>query len=194
MGGWPCKRRPLRAPRSHRWPWRRGSRGSLVGLCTALLLVGATVSGPRLPEWRAEASDVRVERDGNVLLARRSPAVPFERLEQLLTGIEQRPAPRGAIRLVREGAGQLIDYFLCVTPEGRLVVGQQLWRRDPGSGDYVFERGELARAYSPLEGDGTWTWMFHIAVARESDVTLVARADGDRWPVRFVTISVLGAS
>ena len=135
-----------------------------------------------------------VERDGNVLLARRSPPVPFERLEQLLTSIEQRPAPRGAIRLVREGTGQLIDYFLCVTPEGRLVVGQQLWRRDPGSGDYVFERGELARAYSPLEGDGTWTWMFQFAVARESDVTLVARADGDRWPVRFVTISVLGAS
>jgi hypothetical protein len=155
-----------------------------------LLIVGATPA-PQPPTWRAEGADLRVEQGGNTLMARREATVAYETLDRLLAGIESREASRPAIRLVRGAPGQLIDYHFCVTSDGRLVVGQQVWRGDPGSAGYVFERAELARAYSPLEGDGTWTWLVEISVARESEVTLVARADGDQWPVRHVSMTVL---
>jgi hypothetical protein len=154
-------------------------------------MVGAAPPASPPPPWRAQSSDLRVERDGNLLVARRSATVGYETLERLLDGIESRAVAAPAIRLVRGAPGQLIDYVFCITPDGRLVVGQQVWRLDTATGGYVFERGELARAYSPLDGEARWTWLVEIAVGRESDVTLVTRADNDRWPVRNVFMTVL---
>jgi hypothetical protein len=168
----------------------RHRAGRWLVLLSLLLLVGATPL-PQPPAWRAEATDLRVERAGNMLVARREVTVAYDTLDRLLVGIESREASRPAIRLVREAPGQLIDYYFCVTADGRLVVGQQVWRRHPGSAGYAFERAELARAYSPLEDNGTWTWLLDISVARETEVTLVARADGDQWPVRHVSLTVL---
>ena len=168
----------------------RFGRRSLVALCL-LLMVGAAPPAPPPSPWRAEASDLRVERDGNLLVARRSATVGYETLERLLEGIESRALAPPAIRLVRGAPGQLIVYFFCITPDGRLVVGQQVWRFDTATGGYVFERGEMARAYSPLDGEASWTWLVDVSVGRESEVTLVARADNDRWPVRNVLMMVL---
>jgi hypothetical protein len=56
----------------------------------------------------------------------------------------------------------------------------------------VFERGELARAYSPLEGGGPWTWLIDLPLARESEAAIVVRAEGE-WPLRSVSINLLRA-
>ena len=139
-------------------------------------------------EWDGGRADLRVVREGNTLLARASAPVRYSQVGDMLAAIE-RPVTPAAMRLRRMAPGQLVDYFFCVTMEGRLVVGQQQWREDPTRG-WVFERGELTRAYSPLESDGPWTWLIEMPVARESEAMIVVRAEGE-WPLRSVSMSLL---
>ncbi len=156
----------------------------------ALLIVLAPwPSGAQVPtEWSAEGADLRLVREGNTLLARTSAPVRYSQVSGMLADLA-RPVAPAAMRLTRVAPGQLIEYFFCITMEGRLVVGRQLWREDPAR-RWVFERGELARAYSPLESAGPWTWLIDVPLARESHATIVVRADGE-WPLRSVSIDLL---
>ena len=164
------------------------SRPMVLGL---LLVLAPSPSAAQVPsEWDGGGADLRVVREGNTLLARASVAVRYSQVGDMLAAIEQ-PVTPAAMRLRRVAPGQLVDYFFCVTMEGRLVVGQQQWREDPSRG-WVFERGELTRAYSPLESDGPWMWLIELPFARESEAMIVVRADGE-WPLRSVSMNLLRA-
>lgn len=154
-----------------------------------LLVLGPSPGAAQVPaEWNAGGADLRLVREGNTLLARTSAPVRYSQVSDMLAGIEQ-PMTPAAMRLMRTAPGRLVDYFFCVTLEGRLVLGQQVWRQDAAR-RWVFERGELARAYSPLESGGPWTWLIDIPLARESEAMLVVRAEGE-WPLRAVSVNLL---
>ncbi len=154
-----------------------------------LLVLAPWPSAAQVPtEWSAGGADLRLVREGNTLLARAWAPVRYSQVAEMLAEIE-RPVTPAAMRLTRVAPGGLVDYFFCVTLEGRLVVGQQLWREDPAR-RWVFERGELARSYSPLESEGPWTWLIDIPLARESEAMIVVRAEGE-WPLRSVSINLL---
>jgi hypothetical protein len=158
-------------------------------MLAVLVLLAPWPSAAQVPtEWSPAGADLRVARDGNTLLARASAPVRYSVVADMLSDIE-RPATPAAMRLTRVAPGQIVDYFFCVTMEGRLVVGQQRWREDAARG-WVFERGELARAYSPLESEGPWTWLIDIPLARESEAMVVVRAEGE-WPLRSVSVNLL---
>ena len=161
--------------------------------CSALLGVLVTLSpwpsaAQVLSEWSSGGTDVRVVREGNTLLARGVVPVRYSQVADMLNDL-QRPLSPAAMRLTRVAPGGLVDYFFCVTPEGRLVVGQQVWRHD-ASRRWVFERGELARSYSPLDSGGPWTWLVDLPLARESETIVLVRAEGE-WPLRSVSVNLL---
>jgi hypothetical protein len=163
--------------------------------CSVLLAVvialGPSPGETQVPlEWSPAGTDLRVVREGNTLLARGLAPVSYSQVADMLNDLS-RPLKPAAMRLTRVAPGQLVEYFFCVTLEGRLVVGQQVWREDP-SRRWVFERGELARAYSPLESGGPWTWLIDVPLARESEAAIVVRAEGE-WPLRSVSINLLRA-
>jgi hypothetical protein len=164
------------------------SCSALLGVLTALTPLAGAAQVPL--EWSAAGTDLRVVREGNTLLARGLAPVPYSQVSDMLNDIGKPLAP-AAMRLTRLAPGRLVEYFFCVTLEGRLVVAQQIWREDP-SRRWVFERGELSRAYSPLESGGPWTWLVDVPLARESEATVVVRAEGE-WPLRSVSINLLRA-
>lgn len=167
-------------------------RSIVLGLLIVLAASPGTAQVPsewRVPsEWDTGGGDLRVVREGNTLLARGTAPVGYSQVSDLMTDIVRPMAP-SALRLTRVAPGQLVDYFFCVTLEGRLVVGQQIWREDPAR-RWVFVRGELARAYSPLESGGPWTWLIDIPLARESEAPLILRAEGE-WPLRSVSVNLV---
>jgi hypothetical protein len=169
-----------------------GARARLVS-CSALLGLLVTLApwpsaAQVLPEWNGGGADVRVVREGNTLLARAVVPVRYSQVTDLLNDL-QRPVSPAAMRLSRVVAGRLVDYFFCVTLEGRLVVGQQVWRQE-ASRRWVFERGELTRSYSPLDSGGPRTWLVDVPLARESETIVVVRAEGE-WPLRSVSLNLL---
>jgi hypothetical protein len=154
-----------------------------------LLVLAPPPSAAQVPsEWSSGGTDMRLVREGNTLLAPGLAPVRYSQVADMLSDIE-RPLSPAAMRLTRVVPGRLVDYFFCVTLEGRLVVGQQVWRQD-ASRRWVFERGEIARSYSPLESGGPWTWLIDVPLARESEATIVVRAEGE-WPLRSVSINLL---
>ena len=165
---------------------RRLSWSALLGL---LVTVAPWASAAQvLSEWSSGGTDLRVVREGNTLLARGVVPVHYLRVADLLDDL-RRPLSPAAMRLTRVAPGRLVDYFFCVTAEGRLVVGQQVWRQD-ASRRWVFERGELARAYSPLESGGPWTWLVDVPLARESEAMMLVRGEGE-WPLRSISLNLL---
>jgi hypothetical protein len=98
------------------------------------------------------------------------------------------PARASALRLIRSAPPEIVEYVLCVTSEGVLVVGRQVLGFDFATQRYVFSRGEIERSYPPLEQAGPWTWLLAIPVSRERTVVLEVRSDGPRSPVESVTI------
>jgi hypothetical protein len=165
-------------------------RLTVCAIVLGLLFVLAPSPGAaQVPaEWNARGDDLRLVREGNTLVARGTAPVRYSQVSDLMADIGRPMAP-SVMRLTRVAPGQLVDYVFCVTLEGRLVVGQQVWWEDASRG-WVFERGELARAYSPLESGGPWTWLVDVPLARESPATIVVRAEGE-WPLRTVSINVL---
>ena len=163
-------------------------RAGLLALAALLTLPGtATGQAPRPP--RDEPPSLRVRGDGNELVALRRAPVPYATIEQLSGEIARAlPARARAMRLTRAEPPELIDYILCVTSEGALVVGQQRHRFDFIERRFVFDRGEIARGYSPLERPGPWVWLLDVALAREHPLTLQLRAERAGWPVDSVTI------
>jgi hypothetical protein len=157
-------------------------------LALALVAPGADAQ-PRPPAARPPAP-IRVQSGGNELIAARTAPVRHRELEQLLAEIG-RPDARAAapIRVVRAAPPQMIDYVLCVTSAGTLVVGERVETFDERQRRYVFTRGGIARSYPPLEeGDG-WLWLVEVRLSREAAVTLEMRAPA-RWPVDAVGVAV----
>jgi hypothetical protein len=165
---------------------RRTSWAMALGVL--LVLVPGPGAAQVPSEWSSAGTDVRLVREGNTLLVHGLAPVRYSQVSDMLTALE-RPQSPAAMRLTRVAPGRLVDYFFCVTLEGRLVVGQQVWREDVAR-RWVFERGELARSYSPLESGGPWTWLIDVPLARESEATIVVRAEGE-WPLRSVSINLL---
>src|SRR3989449_11727619 len=92
------------------------------------------------------------------------------------------------IRIVRAAPQQMIDYVLCVTRDGTLVVGARTETFDPGERRYVFTKGEIVRSYRPLDAPEGWLWLVEVALSREMTVTLEVRAPAS-WPAESVTVT-----
>ncbi len=151
----------------------------------------AAGSQPKPPEGRDR---IEVEHGGNRLTVWRAVPVASSRLEQFVLEIQHPlPARVRAARLWRTAPRQIIDFALCVTPDGTLIVGRQILSFDPAVGRYIFARGEIERGYPPLEQAGPWTWLVNIPVSRELTAALEIRAASGRGPVSYVTIAVAGS-
>jgi len=157
-----------------------------IGIMTAL---PSLAEGQARPATSAEWASLRI--DGNELTARRTASVVYRSLEALTAALERRlPEPSRAIRLVRASPPQTIDYTLCVTPEGTLVLAQQMFGMDPQTLRPVPVSHGLTRAYPPLEHTGSWMWLVALPVNREVTATLIVRSTTAGWPVRSVTIDL----
>lgn len=160
---------------------------SLVGIWIVTAFA-PSVEAQALPSPAAEWVSLRS--DGNELSARRT-AVPYRSLEALTAALEHRLPDRSrALRLVRTSPPQTIDYTVCVTSDGTLVLGEQVFGLDRETRRNVPVRHGLTRAYPPLEHVGSWIWLVALPVSREVTVTLVVRATSPGWPVGSVTIDV----
>lgn len=162
-----------------------GSR--LLALVAVLALVvpaaGQTGSLP--------SDQVSLRSEGNELVAWRRAPVLYRTLEALTTAVERPLGPRSrAIRVVRAVPPEIIDYILCVTGDGTLILGEQVFAVDTRYERNVFLRGGIARAYMPLDRPGPWVWLVEVPVGREMNATLVVWATTARGPVRDVVIDV----
>src|SRR5437879_2654720 len=142
-------------------------------LVVALVLVAAFVDGQPLPTGGQPAAALRLQSGGNELVAAPQAIVASPTLEQLTGEIGVPLAMHEApIRVVRASPPQTIDYVLCVTKDGTLVVGERVHTFDDAQGRYVFTRGEIARSYPPLGEAGAWRWLIQVPLSREVTVTL----------------------
>ena len=155
----------------------------------ALVLVAAVVDAEPLPAGERPAVPFRLLSGGNELVVAPQAPVAYTTLEQLTGAIGAPLATREApIRVVRASPPQTIDYVLCVTKDGTLVVGERVHTFDDAQGRYVFTRGGIARSYPPLDATGAWRWLIEVPLSREVTVTLELRAHA-RWPVEAVSVA-----
>jgi hypothetical protein len=137
----------------------------------------------------ADRAPLRIHGGGNELIVAREAPVAYTRLEQLVEDLRRSPEPRAApIRVVRAWPPALIDYVLCVTSDGTLVVGEQTQTFDPGVHRFVVTKREIARSYRPLHTTEGWLWLVEVVLSRDTRVTLELRAPGP-WPVEGVTVT-----
>ena len=162
--------------------------GSLWGI-VALVLVAAFVDPEPLPTGERPAVPFRLLSGGNELVVAPQAPVAYTTLEQLTGAIGAPLATHEApIRVVRASPPQTIDYVLCVTKDGTLVVGERVHTFDDAQGRYVFTRGGIARSYPPLDATGAWRWLIEVPLSRDVTVTLELRAHA-RWPVEAVSVA-----
>jgi hypothetical protein len=155
----------------------------------SMALVAARAEGQPRPPAAVDRSPIRVQSGGNELVALRQAPVAYTTLEQLVADVGRPAANRRApIRVVRAAPQQTVDYVLCVTSGGTLVVGERVHTFDVGQRRYVFTRGEMSRSYPPLDVPDGWLWLVEIPVSRETSVTFELRARG-RWPVEVITVT-----
>ena len=155
----------------------------------SVALVAARAEGQPRPPAAVDRSPIRVQSGGNELVALRRAPVAYTTLEQLVADIGRAAADRPApIRVVRAAPQQTIDYVLCVTSSGTLVVGEREHTVDVGERRYVFTRGEISRSYPPLDAPDGWLWLVDIPLSRETTVTLELRASA-RWPVEAIAVT-----
>jgi len=155
----------------------------------ALVLVTAVVDAEPLPTGERPAVPFRLLSGGNELVVAPQAPVAYTTLEQLTGAIGVPLAPPEApIRVVRVSPPQTIDYVLCVTKDGTLVVGERVHTFDDAQGRYVFTRGGIARNYPPLDAPGAWRWLIEVPLSRDVTVTLELRAHA-RWPVEAVSVA-----
>lgn len=155
----------------------------------AAMVLGLSASlawGQARPDLERDAVSIHGE-ESRLLVLRDAP-VPFSTLERLMAGLG-RPLPEGmlAARLVRAVPPETVAYVLCVSRDGMLIVGQQVFGGDPAARGSGFRRGEIVRAYVPLDSVRPWAWLVTIPVSREVETVLEVQATGD-WPVQRVTI------
>lgn len=165
---------------------------SVLVSCALMLMVAAVAFGQGVTTVTVDAQHIQVRGGGGELIARRRVPVIFSRLDALMTAVG-RPQPGGepAIRLRRAAPPEMIEYSLGVTDGGLLLLGTRVLRLDFPSGRYVFDRADLARSYPRLEGPGPWRWVVEMSLGREAVVTLTVAAEGARWPVELVTITLV---
>ena len=163
-------------------------RGWILGALVSLIVTAQAPCQPR-PAATADRAPLRVQSDGNELVVERDAPVAYARLAELVVDIG-RPAEPGAgpIRVARVSPPQLVDYVLCVTNGGTLVLGARLQTLDPGERRFVFTKGEIVRSYRPLDTPEGWLWLVEVALSREMTVTLEVRAPA-LWPVESVSVT-----
>ncbi len=94
---------------------------------------------PDLPRDRAY-----LQNDGNELIVWRNAPVAYRTLEALNAAVERPfPASSRVVRLVRATPPQVIDYVVCITGDGTLILGEQVFAVD-AAGAVLF--GEAGRA------------------------------------------------
>ena len=164
--------------------------GRLWGV-VALVLVASVVDAEPLPTGERPAAPFRLQSGGNELVAAPQAPVAYTTLEELTGAIVVPLSTHEApIRVVRASPPQTIDYVLCVTKDGTLVVGERVNTFDDAQGRYVFTRGQIARSYPPLDEAGAWRWLIQVPLSREVTVTLELRARAP-WPVEAVSVAPL---
>ena len=155
----------------------------------SLLLVAARAEPQPVP-LAADRAMIRVLKAGNELVAMRVAPVAYSTLEQMAGSIGASAATqRAAVRIVRVSPPQEIDYLLCVTSSGTLVIGERVHDRVPGERHSVFARGAIVRSYPSLSVPEGWLWLVDVPLSRESIVTLQLRARA-RWPVESVSVTM----
>ncbi len=183
--------RSMTSQRAAHWHPVRRARCATIAVALAILAVvipssAAVIGEPTEPVMVTRRQVVLRAGDAQLAFDKQA-VVGFTTVERIATDIATPVSPTlTALRVTRPA--ETIDYVLCVTDEGRLVVGEQ-WRQfDYGERRYTFTHGQISRAYSPIADAGPWTWLVTIPFSRDHDATFELRAD-TRWPVETVTIS-----
>jgi hypothetical protein len=153
------------------------------------LVAAAHAEGQPRRSVAVDGLPIRVQSGGNELVAVRDAPVAYTRLEQLVEDIARPAEPRAApIQLERASPRSLVDYVLCVTRDGTLVIGERMQTFDAGERRYVFVRGDIARSYRPLDTPEGWLWLMEVPLSRELTVTLELRARPP-WPIESVMVT-----
>jgi len=161
----------------------------IVATVASIVIVAARAeTQPRLPIV-LDQSLIRVQSQGNQLIAMREAPVAYSTLEQIATSIGGATAPRTApVRVVRASPLQEIDYIFCVTSGGTLVLGERVHTRAAGESRHVFARGAILRSYPSLSVPEGWLWLVEVPLSREVTVTLQLRAPA-QWPLESVSVT-----
>lgn len=160
-----------------------------LALLTMLALAApAADAQPRSLELQ-QTAPIRVRSGGNELVVLPQAPVAYTRLEEAVADIGNPDGRRAApIRIVRASPLQRIDYALCVTRDGTLVLVERVYTFDEGRRRYVFTRGDIARSYPSLPEADAWRWLVEMPLSREVTVTLDMRVRA-RWPVEVVAVA-----
>ena len=162
----------------------------LLAAVASLLIVAARAEPQSAAPIALDQSMIRVESQGNELFAMREAPIAYSTLEQMSTNIAGTSATRTApVRVVRTSPPQEIDYLLCVTNGGTLVLGERIHTRAAGEHRYVFARGAIVRSYPSLSVPEGWLWLVDVPLSRETTVTLQLRARA-QWPLASVSVTM----
>jgi len=163
---------------------------SIISIAASLaLLASAPVESQPRPPLAVDRAIIRVSAGGNELRALRDAPVAFSSLEQIVAGISLATVPHAApVTIVRASPPQEIDYLLCVTSTGTLVVGERFHNLGADGPGRLFVRGEIARSYPSLSVPDGWLWLVDVPLSREVRVTLQLRAPA-RWPLEAVAVT-----
>jgi len=162
----------------------------IVPIAVALALVAsARVESQPQPLLAVDRAVIRVNAGGNELRALRDAPVAFSSLEQIVASISQPTVPHAApLTIVRASPPEEIDYLLCVTSTGTLIVGERVHAVGGDGPRGLFVRGEILRSYPSLSVADGWLWLVDVPLSREVRVTLQLRAPA-RWPLEAVAVT-----
>lgn len=159
-----------------------------IAVSLALVATARAESQLRLPV-AVDRAIIRVTANGNELRALREAPVAFSTLEQIVAGIRRPTVEHAApLTIVRASPPQEIDYLLCVTSTGTLVVGERFHALGTDGPLRLFVRGEISRSYPSLSVPDGWLWLVDVLLTREVRVTLQLRAPA-RWPLEAVAVT-----
>ena len=145
-------------------------------------------SQPRTP-LAVDRAIIRVTAGGNELRALREAPVAYATLEQIVSNITRPTVSHAApVTIVRASPPEGIDYLLCVTSGGTLIIGERVHTAGADGPRRLFVRGEISRSYPSLSVPDGWLWLVDVPLSREVRVTLQLRAQA-RWPVGVVAVT-----
>ena len=162
----------------------------IVPIAVSLALVAsARVESQPQPLLAVDRAVIRVNAGGNELRALRDAPVAFSSLEEIVASISRPTVPHAAaLTIVRASPPEEIDYLLCVTSAGTLVVGERFHALGADGPLRLFMRGEISRSYPSLSVPDGWLWLVDVPLSREVWVTLQLRAPA-RWPLEAVAVT-----
>jgi hypothetical protein len=157
----------------------------------SMIVAGRAETQPR-STVALDQSAIRVQSNGNQLIAIRNAPVAYSTLEQIVTDIAATTSSRTVpVRVVRASPPQEIDYLFCITNGGTLVLGERIHTLAAGERRYVFARGAIVRSYPSLSVPEGWLWLVEVPLSRETTVTLQLRARA-QWPLDSVSVTTAG--